>query len=87
MLTAACSAPSSSRQELLTDAQSVLSDLLAYPLEETAGSEEFAAIKDDNFKEVVDAVVEGYESGALAAAMAAGPEGFKVRRGPAGRRP
>ena len=55
--------------------------MLGYPLAETAasGSEEFAAVKEDAFREVVDAVLAAHDSGALAEAVAGGPDGFKAR--------
>lgn len=55
--------------------------LLAYPLAETLAAPEAKAVIDDGFAEVAGAVLAAYESGELAAAMAQGHDGYKVRRG------
>ncbi|KAG2490199.1 hypothetical protein HYH03_011326 [Edaphochlamys debaryana] len=63
--------------ELVTDVETEVRKLLAYPLEETLASAEAKAVLDDNFPEVANAVLAAYESGELAAALAKGHDGYK----------
>lgn len=63
--------------ELVGDADAELRALLSYPLEETLASEAAKAVVDDAFAEVAGAVLAAHDSGELAAAAAAGHDGFK----------
>ncbi|KIZ03334.1 glutamyl-tRNA synthetase [Monoraphidium neglectum] len=63
--------------ELLTDCAAQARPLLSYPLAETVASEEFKPFLEDNFAEVAQAVVAASDSGELAAAVAAGHDGYK----------
>ena len=66
-------------QELLPDAEKELREYLSYPLEETLASEKAAEVVADDMREVVDALLAAYDSGALLAGLQDGPDGFKVR--------
>lgn len=66
-------------QEVVADASSQVRTLLAYPLAETVASPEAKAVMEDNFKEVVEAVVGAWDSGELAKALEQGHDGYKVR--------
>jgi len=63
--------------ELLTDAETELRSLMAYPLEETLASEGAKAFIDDGLKDVVTAVLAAHDSSDLATAIASGHDGFK----------
>lgn len=63
--------------ELVTDADGGLLQVLSYPLEETVQSEEFAFVRDDNFKEFADALLAGYDSGELVKAAEGGHDTYK----------
>ena len=66
-------------QELLPDAETELRAYLSYPLEETLASGKAAEVVADDIREVADAVLAAYDSGALLAGVQDGPDGFKVR--------
>lgn len=68
-----------SAQELLPDAETELRTYLSYPLEETLASEKAAEVVADDIREVADAVLAAYDSGALLAGVKDSPDGFKVR--------
>ena len=53
--------------------------LLSYPLAETVASEAAKPYVEENFKEVVDALLAAVDSGELAVAVQGGHDTFKVR--------
>eukprot|EP00879_Flechtneria_rotunda_P020771 GHRR01021864.1.p1 GENE.GHRR01021864.1~~GHRR01021864.1.p1 ORF type:complete len:448 (+),score=164.27 GHRR01021864.1:350-1693(+) len=63
--------------DMLSDAVEQVPPLLGYPLQDTVQSEEFKSIADDNFVEVAQTVLTAHDSGDLAAAVAAGHDGYK----------
>ncbi|KAF8072358.1 Glutamate--tRNA ligase [Scenedesmus sp. PABB004] len=63
--------------DMLGDAPGQVSPMLAYPLAETAASEEFKTVRDDGFLEVASAVLSAHAGGELDAAVAGGAAGFK----------
>ncbi len=70
--------PIPSPQELVADASAQVRSLLEYPLAETLASPEAKSVVDDNFGEVAQAVLDAHASGALAAALAQGHDGYKA---------
>ena len=68
------------RQELLPDAIPELREYLSYPLEETLAADASAEVVADDFRQVADAVLAAYDSGALAEAAREGNAAFKVLR-------
>lgn len=64
--------------ELVTDGDAELRKLLSYPLADTLASDAAAPLLEDGFDEVARAVVDAADSGALAAAVAAGADGYKA---------
>ena len=58
--------------ELVTDAEAELQSLLTFPLEETLASDACKDIVEDNFKEVVDALLALSDSGDLETAVKEG---------------
>ncbi|EIE26633.1 non-discriminatory gln-glu-trna synthetase [Coccomyxa subellipsoidea C-169] len=64
--------------ELIVDADTQLRELLDYPLEASiANDEKVAAVLEDNFAEVANAVVAAFDSGELPAALAEGADAYK----------
>lgn len=63
--------------ELVADADTELRALLGYPLADTLASDAAKAVVDDNFQQIAQAVLEAYDSGDLAAALASGHDGYK----------
>lgn len=63
--------------ELLTDADTELRAYLSYPLEETLAAERVKDVVEDDFRQVADAALQAYDSGALQEALQDGPAGFK----------
>jgi glutamyl-tRNA synthetase len=63
--------------ELLGDADAEVRNVLSYPLAETVADPKAAPILEDDFAQVVAAVVAAHESGALTAAVGGGVDGFK----------
>ena len=63
--------------EIVTDADKEIADLLSYPLEETLSSDGAKAVVEDNFGELVAAVLAAYDSGELTEAAASGHDGYK----------
>ena len=51
--------------ELVQDAAAEVKAILAYPLKENVGDDKMKKILDDDFGEIADAVVAGFESGEL----------------------
>ncbi|EFN50451.1 hypothetical protein CHLNCDRAFT_29092, partial [Chlorella variabilis] len=51
--------------------------LLGYPLGETVAGEGAKAVLADNFQQVAQAVLQAYDGGELAAALASGHDGYK----------
>lgn len=64
--------------ELVADGEAEVRKLLAYPFEETVASADAKAVLDDNFGEVVAAVLRSYASGEVEAALKQGHEGYKA---------
>ena len=58
--------------ELVADAEKEVRPLLGFPLAETMASGGASKVVEDEYGEIVTAVVEGFESGALPGAIAAG---------------
>mmetsp|Transcript_30628 Transcript_30628/g.99574 ORF Transcript_30628/g.99574 Transcript_30628/m.99574 type:complete len:549 (-) Transcript_30628:124-1770(-) len=58
--------------DLVNEAEPELLNILAYPLEETAASGKADKIFDDDFEQIVDAVVNAHEAGELQQAVADG---------------
>ena len=69
----------STRTRARADADRELRSLLAYPLEETLGCEEAAALLGGDLQEVAAALLAAHASGELAEAVQGGHDTFKVR--------
>lgn len=63
----------------MADVDAEVRRLLAYPLAETVAAGDAKSILEDDFKQIVDAVLAAEASGELATALAGGHEGYKVR--------
>ncbi|KAF3777641.1 Glutamate--tRNA ligase [Nymphaea thermarum] len=63
--------------DLVTDADKVLSDLLAYPLHSTLASSEGQAIVEDKISEVAGSLISAYDSGEFYGALQEGPGGWQ----------
>lgn len=63
---------------MVSDADAEVRKLLAYPLAETVASGEAKSILEDDFSQIVEAVLAAEASGELAQALAGGHEGYKV---------
>jgi glutamyl-tRNA synthetase len=64
--------------ELVADGVDQLRGMLGYPLAAEAADEKAAPVLADGFADVAASVLASYESGALAAAVAGGPDGWKA---------
>ncbi|KAI4366984.1 hypothetical protein MLD38_022774 [Melastoma candidum] len=63
--------------DLITDADKVLSNLLAYPLQDSLSSSEGRAVVEDKLTEVSASLLSAYDSGDLILALEEGPSGWQ----------
>ncbi|GAX75803.1 hypothetical protein CEUSTIGMA_g3246.t1 [Chlamydomonas eustigma] len=64
--------------ELVADAEVLIRNFLAYPLEETLSSEDAKPFVEDNLREVIEAVVAAADSGELETSVKGGHDAFKA---------